>query len=453
MNISYLLFPEATDNQTKILFNQPVNAAHGKVAKVVCQMDAVNVLELSARGNGANGIDTTAFRLFASDGDTMFEVYSNGSTQLIARLAAVYYPVSTTANQILYSSANNTIAGLASGNNGLLVTDGSGAPSIGTDIPTAVTIGSKYIYRAGGTDVVFADGGLGFGTGLQGDIIYLTNYDAVGKLQWGGTGKFLATDADSGISWHDIATDFAGYIEWSDTTNVIVTVSDTSVLSTRISGKADSGSVAYLAQDETITGNWVNTANPWTDDEVADNITVSGYQPIHASLTSISGLTESAGDILYATADNTYAILDANATATKKFLSQSLEEAPTWATISGTDLPSEATLDADTTATKKFLSQSLEEAPTWATISGTDLPSEATLDADTTTWLASKTIAQEYTTGGTLNGYFTTVTAKKAETLPESALHEGMIAVKSDCTFIYLNSTWMYIPVVTRKSP
>ncbi len=66
---------------------------------------------------------------------------------------------STTANQILYSSASNTIAGLASGNSGVLVTDGSGVPSITTDIPTAVTIGTAYVYRAGGNDVALADGG------------------------------------------------------------------------------------------------------------------------------------------------------------------------------------------------------------------------------------------------------------------------------------------------------
>lgn len=31
-----------------------------------------------------------------------------------------------------------------------------------------------------------------------------------------------------------------------------------------------------LSANETITGNWVNTANPWADNEVADNLTISG---------------------------------------------------------------------------------------------------------------------------------------------------------------------------------
>ena len=37
-------------------------------------------------------------------------------------------------------------------------------PAWGTNIPTAVTIGSKYIYRADGTDVPVADGGTGAST-------------------------------------------------------------------------------------------------------------------------------------------------------------------------------------------------------------------------------------------------------------------------------------------------
>jgi hypothetical protein len=40
------------------------------------------------------------------------------------------YPATTTANQILYSSASNTVAGLATANNATLATNGSGVPSL-----------------------------------------------------------------------------------------------------------------------------------------------------------------------------------------------------------------------------------------------------------------------------------------------------------------------------------
>jgi hypothetical protein len=48
------------------------------------------------------------------------------------------YPATTTVNRLLYSSAANVISDLATANSGLLVTDGSGVPSISTTIPNGV---------------------------------------------------------------------------------------------------------------------------------------------------------------------------------------------------------------------------------------------------------------------------------------------------------------------------
>lgn len=42
------------------------------------------------------------------------------------------YPATTTANQILYSSATNTVAGITTANSGVLVTSSAGVPSIDT---------------------------------------------------------------------------------------------------------------------------------------------------------------------------------------------------------------------------------------------------------------------------------------------------------------------------------
>lgn len=53
-----------------------------------------------------------------------------------------------------------------------------------------------------------------------------------------------------------------------------------------------SSTVGNLDQAETITGNWVNTANPWADNEVADALTVSGGS-INNSV--IGGSTPAAG--------------------------------------------------------------------------------------------------------------------------------------------------------------
>lgn len=82
---------------------------------------------------------------------------------------------SGTQYQLAYYASNGTaVSGLSTSNSGVLVTDGSGVPSIATNIPTAVTIGSKYIYRADGTDVAVADGGTGLSSGTSGGVLYFS---------------------------------------------------------------------------------------------------------------------------------------------------------------------------------------------------------------------------------------------------------------------------------------
>lgn len=99
----------------------------------------------------ANG--GTAAALTASNGGL---VYSSGSAFAIlsgtatanqiplsgANTAPAWstatYPATTTINQLLYSSAGNTIAGLATANSGVLVTSAGGVPSIGSALPNAV---------------------------------------------------------------------------------------------------------------------------------------------------------------------------------------------------------------------------------------------------------------------------------------------------------------------------
>jgi len=82
---------------------------------------------------------------------------------------------SGTANQLAYYAGTGTaVSGLASANSGVLVTSGAGVPSISTDIPTAVTIGTAYIYRVGGTDVAVTDGGTGLSAGTSGGILGFT---------------------------------------------------------------------------------------------------------------------------------------------------------------------------------------------------------------------------------------------------------------------------------------
>jgi hypothetical protein len=58
------------------------------------------------------------------------------------------WPATTTANQLLYSSSSNTVAGLATGNNSVLVTSGTGVPSLSTTLPSGLTAPSLNVTTA-----------------------------------------------------------------------------------------------------------------------------------------------------------------------------------------------------------------------------------------------------------------------------------------------------------------
>jgi len=86
-------------------------------------------------------------------------------------------------NTLLYNASANTVSGLATANSGILVTSAGGVPSIATDIPTAVTIGTAYVYRVAGTDVAITDGGTGASTAAAartnlGNLYTVTCYGA-----------------------------------------------------------------------------------------------------------------------------------------------------------------------------------------------------------------------------------------------------------------------------------
>lgn len=76
-------------------------------------------------GGAANAIGSvgpgSAGQVLQSSGNAANPAYSTAT-----------YPSTTTANQLLYSSATNTVSGLATANNAVLGTDGSGVPSITT---------------------------------------------------------------------------------------------------------------------------------------------------------------------------------------------------------------------------------------------------------------------------------------------------------------------------------
>jgi len=102
---------------------------------------------------------------------------------------------------IPYAPTTTTIGEITPAASSVMVTDGSNVPSLATDIPTAVTIGAKYIYRADGTDVAIADGGTGASTATAA-FDALSPMTTVGDLIYGGasgTGTRLPAGATTEI--------------------------------------------------------------------------------------------------------------------------------------------------------------------------------------------------------------------------------------------------------------
>lgn len=72
----------------------------------------------------------------------------------------------------------------------ILVGSGAAAlPAWGADLPTAVTIGSAYVYRAGGTDIPVTDGGTGTGSLIDHGILLGSGTNAITPLGVAANGK------------------------------------------------------------------------------------------------------------------------------------------------------------------------------------------------------------------------------------------------------------------------
>ncbi len=105
---------------------------------------------ISSPATGLTVFDTTLSNLYIYDsaawrpasvpvpGSTGTILRSNG-TSWVATTAT--YPTTTTANQLLYSSATNTVGGLSSANSSVLVTDSGGVPSLSTTLPEGLGVG------------------------------------------------------------------------------------------------------------------------------------------------------------------------------------------------------------------------------------------------------------------------------------------------------------------------
>ena len=93
------------------------------------------------------------------------------------------WPATTTANQLLYSSALNTVSGLATANNSVLSTNGSGVPALSTTLPSGMAAANMSLTTpviAAGTPTTsgalgFSSGVLTYGDGINNRLVVSTD--------------------------------------------------------------------------------------------------------------------------------------------------------------------------------------------------------------------------------------------------------------------------------------
>lgn len=189
---------------------------------------------------------------------TANQILLSGSTAAPAWSTATY-PSTTTINQLLYSSSANTITGLATANNGVVITSSGGVPSISSTLPSlvqgnitsvgALTSGSL---TTGFTTVAVPQGGTGNAS--------TTPY----AVQCGGTTATGALQAVSGLG-------NAGQVLTSNGASALPTwqpAATVGVTSVATSGLATGGTI-------TSTGTITVTAASQADQETGTSTTVA----------------------------------------------------------------------------------------------------------------------------------------------------------------------------------
>ena len=219
---------------------------------------------LTSQGASAPAFSTATYPSTATGTGTILRA---DGTNWAATTAT--YPATVTAYRLLWASATNVVSDLATANSGVLVTSGAGVPSISTDIPTAVTIGSAYLYRAGGTDVPVTDGGTGASTYATNGVLYGAGTSAIAVTAQGGANTVLVANAGA-PAWSNTptltGTNFTGIPAAGVTGTAAVltgaaftgsvTITSSAALVASVINSSTDATVLYVTNNDASPQNW-----------------------------------------------------------------------------------------------------------------------------------------------------------------------------------------------------
>ena len=220
------------------------------------------------------------------------------------------YSDTYTANNLLYASSTNTVSGLATANNGVLITSGAGAPSISSTLPSAV----------------------------QGNI---TSVGTIGSGTWNGSlisGQYGGTGVNNGASLITVGGNFtmSGGFTFTGTLtgNTSVTFPTSGTLATTASlpslplSLANGGTNANLtASNGGIFYSGATAGAILAGTSTANQILLSGSNTAPAWSTATYPATSTINQLLYSSANNTIGGL---ATINNSVLVTSASGVPTW---------------------------------------------------------------------------------------------------------------------------
>lgn len=248
---------------------------------------------LSGNGTAISGSAVTQFDVLVGGATNAIssvgpglagQVLQSGGAAANPAYSTATYPATTTINQILYSSSNNVVAGLATANQGVLTTGTTGVPVI-TSLATngQVIIGST----AGAPAAATLTAGAGIAIANGSNTITISNTGA-------------------GFTWHDVTGGSAtlaaqnGYIADAASLTTFTMPSNNAIGDTiRVVGKGAGGwTIVYGANQNIIFGNKTSTTT--TGDLASTNAndcvelvctTASATQPIFTVISSIGNIT------------------------------------------------------------------------------------------------------------------------------------------------------------------